>query len=116
MCAGTMVEMSFMISEPGHPMWRSLLPALREKAHLPVLESTGPLLLTDVLRSLPSDAKVGVILATPEVAYPLDQWQTSTHSHRVCGKHDDVLLAARKGAYTVSIEHWCGSWLKYEED
>jgi hypothetical protein len=111
-----MIEMSWMISEAGHPMWRFLLAALREKAHLPVLESTGPLLLTAVLQALPDAAKQGVILTTPEVAYPLDQWQTSTHSHRVCGKHDVALLATRKGAYTVSVEHWCGSWLKYEED
>jgi len=57
----------------------------------------------------------GVVVAPPEMAYPLDQWQTSTHQQKTCGLHDQQHLETRRAAWTVGVEHWCGSWLKYEE-
>jgi len=113
-CRPWMLEMSFMASQVGHPLWPHIHRSLAEQAHLPVLHSTGPLLLSDALAKVPSDVKDVVTILPPEVAYPLDQWQTFSHSRGVCGQHDKILLQQRRTGYTVAVEHWCGSWLQYE--
>ena len=48
-CTKIMVGMSFIGSVPGHPFWIQLHRELEERAHLPVLYSTGPLMLSDVV-------------------------------------------------------------------
>jgi len=108
--------MSFMLSEPKHPMWPYLHVALKERSVLTVLDSTGPLIVTDVLSALPSEVQQGIVLAPPDVAFPLDQWQTYTHTHRICGRHDETLLGKHRTKRTIAVEHWCGSWLGQEED
>ncbi|HEX9887719.1 MAG TPA: glycosyltransferase [Longimicrobiales bacterium] len=115
------VANALMASVRGHPLWSEVHRALVERRHARnergeacVLNSTGPLMLTDVV----ADRPVGdVFIHPPNVFYPLldatnlgffGGWNAEGAARR-----DAYLAEAAAGRWpadSVAVHHWSGTW------
>lgn len=111
-CIPLMLENSFLASVPEHSIWQHVFGQLHLRRNYPVLQSTGPLMLTTVVTSLEPEASL--ILLSPDILYPLHQWQSSKHVNKTCGEFDRESLEQRSSNRTIGLELWCGSWHETE--
>lgn len=106
-CTTAMIGMSFIASIPMHSFWKQIHTELALRAHLPVLLSTGPLMVTSVVvknigeywNSTPT-----LLMMPPSVIYPIHQYESS------CNLIDPHLVESKRTNHTFAMEHWCGSW------
>ena len=94
---------AFMAASPGHPLLEELVSRLQENANKPVLEATGPGLLTRVaLESVHAEE-----LLRSELFFPY-KWNDPRKSEY---REMDTETLRDCFPEAIAVTHWSGSWL-----
>ncbi len=109
----TMLSNAFMAFRPKHPLMLAVIEHLSSDtrggiSHIDVLETTGPLMLSDVFARHGSE---GVTVLPAEVAFPLraHSREATTLQNRTEGFEAIRNDAIARGAYAV--HYWANSWV-----
>jgi hypothetical protein len=94
---------AFMASEPGHPLWKSVIAELKASAQIEdVMDATGPFVLTRCYERYAERNQITV--AAPETIYPVSEPQCRDLTAY------DLEYWIRTTNKSYGIHHWASTW------